>query len=131
MQALDKHLHGAVGQLQQLQHGRDGAGGENIARRRIVVLRILLSDDEDVLVVAHDLFERFDGFLAAHKERHDHSGEHHDVSERQHRVDAVAIEFGAVGGDVRHVLSFPGHVEGRRSYVPKQQPGRRRKQPPA
>ena len=80
MEALDQHLHGAVGQLQQLQHGGDGAGGEDVAGLGIIVLRILLGDDEDVLVVAHDLFERLHGFLAADEKRHDHSGENHDVS---------------------------------------------------
>ena len=75
MQALDQHLHGAVGQLQQLQHRGDGAGGVDLVGRRIVVLGILLGHDEDVLVVAHHFFERLHRFLAADEERHDHPGE--------------------------------------------------------
>jgi hypothetical protein len=80
MEALNQHLHRAVGQLQQLEDGSDRAGGEDVAGRRIVVLGIFLGDDENVLVVAHDFFKRLHGFLAADKQRHDHPWENHDVS---------------------------------------------------
>ena len=72
-----------------------GPGSEYLVGRRIVVLRILLGHDENVLVVAHDLFESLHGLLAADEERHDHAGEDHDVSQGKDRVDPVAIEFGA------------------------------------
>ena len=40
--ALDQHLDGAVGQLQELQHGADRADGVDVGGRRIVLGRVLL-----------------------------------------------------------------------------------------
>ena len=123
--ALDQHLDGAVGQLQQLQHGGDGAGGIDLVGRRIVVLRILLGHDEDVLVVAHDFFERLDRLLAADEQRHDHAGEDDDVAQRQNRVNPVPIGFRAACGNVRHFVSFPGRDRGEggsRTGAPSKQP---------
>ena len=57
--------------------------------RRIVLRRVLLGDQQDLLVVLHHVFERADGFLAADEQRHDHVGEHHDVAQRQDRVERI------------------------------------------
>ena len=83
--ALDQHLHGAVGQLQQLQHRGDGADRVDVVRRGIVLRRVLLRDEQDLLVVLHHVFERAHGLLAADEERHDHVREHDDVAQRQDR----------------------------------------------
>ena len=48
--ALDQHLHRAVGQLQQLQDRADRADGVDVAGRGIVLARVLLGDQQDLLV---------------------------------------------------------------------------------
>ena len=50
----------------------------------IVLGGVLLRDEQDLLVVAHDRFERADGLLAADEQRDDHVREHDDVAQRQH-----------------------------------------------
>ena len=83
---LDQHLHGAVGQLQELQHRGQGAGGEDGIGRGVVVGGVDLRGEQDELVGLHDLFERADGLLAADEQRHDHVGEHDDVAQGEDRV---------------------------------------------
>jgi hypothetical protein len=78
--ALDQHLDGAVGQLEELQHGPDGADRVDVRGRRVVLRGILLSDEEDLLVVLHHVFERPHRLLAADKQRHDHVRKHDDVA---------------------------------------------------
>jgi hypothetical protein len=90
--ALDQHLHRAVGQLQKLQHVGQHAVAVDAVMGRVVHGRVELARQQDLLVVLHHLFERADGFLAAHEERHDHVGKHHDVAQRQY-----GIGFGALG----------------------------------
>ena len=86
--ALDQHLHGAVGQLEQLQHARERADLEDRIGRRIVVGRVLLRREQDEGVAPHHLFQRLDRLLAADEERHDHVREDHDVAQRQNRIGA-------------------------------------------
>ena len=97
--AFDQHLHRAVGQFQQLQHRGDGADLVEVVRARVVLRRVLLRDEEDLLVVLHHRLERADGFLAADEEGDDHVREHHDVPQGEHRK-----EFAADG--IRHVTSL-------------------------
>ncbi len=80
--ALDQHFDGAVGQLEQLQHCSDRAHGIDIGGRGIVLGRVFLGHQENLLVVFHDVLEGAHGLLAADEERHDHVGKHHDVAER-------------------------------------------------
>ncbi|GJD96834.1 hypothetical protein OCOJLMKI_4060 [Methylobacterium iners] len=86
--ALDEHLHGAVGQLQELQDGGqradlvDGVGG------RIVVARVDLGREQDVAVGPDRLLEGADRLFASDEERHDHVREHDDVAEWQDGVGA-------------------------------------------
>ncbi len=84
--AFDQHLHGAVGQLQELQHARERADLEDRVGRRIVVGGVLLGREQDEGIVAHHLFERTDRLLAADEQRHDHMGEDDDVAQRQDRI---------------------------------------------
>ena len=84
--ALDQHLHGAVGQLEQLQHAGERADGENRIRRRIVVGGVLLRRQQNERIRAHHLFERLDRLLAADEQRHDHVRENNDVPQWQHRI---------------------------------------------
>ena len=81
--ALDQHLHSAVGQLQQLQDGRDGADLEDRLRRRIILARVHLRGQHDVAVRPHHLFQGAIDFFAPDEQRHDHVREHDDVAERQ------------------------------------------------
>ena len=86
--ALDQHLHGAVGQLQQLQDGGDHAHVIDGVRRRIVVVLVLLGGEQDLLALgAHGFFERANGLLPADKQRNRLVGEDHDVPQGQDRQD--------------------------------------------
>ncbi len=86
LEPFDQHLHGAVGQFQQLQHAGERAGFIDRIRARIIVRRVLLRRQHDQRVVLHHLFERADRFLAADEQRHDHVREDDDVAQRQHRI---------------------------------------------
>ena len=81
--AFDQHLHGAVGQLQQLQDRADRADRIHVGRARIVLGRVALGDEENLLILLHHVFERAHGLLAAHEQGHDHVREDHDVPERK------------------------------------------------
>ena len=91
---LDQHLHGAVGELQELQHGGERADLVDRLGRRLVVAGVLLRGEQDLLVGAHHFLERADRLLAADEERHDHVREDDDVAQRQDRKDALS------GGDI-------------------------------
>ncbi len=80
--AFDEDLHGAVGQLEQLQNGADGTDHVDIIGAGIVLSGILLGDEQDLLVVFHDVFQGAHGLLAPDEQRHDHVGKHHDVAQR-------------------------------------------------
>ena len=101
--AFDEDFYRTVGQLQQLQHRPDRADGENIGRGRIVLRRVLLRDQKDLLIVLHHVFERPHRFLAPHKKRNDHVREHDDVAERQDRIKRSARGF-----EHRPSFSLPG-----------------------
>ena len=88
--AFDQNLHRSVGQLEQLQHGPDGADRIDISRAGVVLGRILLRHEKDLLVVLHHVFQSAHGFVAPDEERHDHVGKHHDVAERKNRVQITA-----------------------------------------
>jgi hypothetical protein len=84
--AFDQHLYGTVGQLQELENVCDGADLIDGVRRRIVVTRIDLRGQHDLLVGAHHLFQSADGLLTADEQRNDHVRKHHDVAQRKHRI---------------------------------------------
>ncbi len=86
LEPFHQHLHGAVGQFEQLQDARKRAGFIDRFRARIVVRRILLRREHDQGVILHDLFERADRLLAADEQRHDHVRKHDDVPKRKHRI---------------------------------------------
>ena len=86
--ALDQHLHGAVGKLQQLQHGRDRPDQEDVFGRRVVLRGVLLRDQQNLPVVLHDVLERPHRLLAADEQRHDHVREHHDVAKGKDGIQA-------------------------------------------
>ena len=95
--AFDQHLHGAVRQLQQLQHVGERADVIDRVRLGIVVGGILLGREQDLLFRAHHLFQRLDRLLTPDEERNDHVREHHDVAQREDCEDAVAGSPGYFG----------------------------------
>ena len=63
---------------------------------RIVVGRVLLGEQQNLLLVIHHFFERAHGLLAADEERNDHVGKHDDIAQRQDRRQLAAVV--ALGG---------------------------------
>ena len=59
----------------------------------IVLRRVLLRDEKDLLIVLHHVLERPHRFLAADEQRHDHVRKHDDVAERQDRIKRSARGF--------------------------------------
>jgi hypothetical protein len=88
LHALDQHLHRAVGELEHLQDGRDGADLVEVLGVRLVLGGGFLRDQDHVLALLHRGFQRLDGLGPAHEERDHHVREHHDVAQRQQRQDA-------------------------------------------
>ena len=78
--SLDKHLHGAIGQLQKLKHRGQRSRLEDRIGIRIVVGGVDLCREKDELVSLHHLFERANRLFAADKERHDHVRENDDIA---------------------------------------------------
>ena len=93
LQAFDKHLHGAVRQLEELEHGSECTHLKNGIGCGIIVAGVALGDEQDLLVLAHHIFQRADGFFASDKQRHDHVRENHNVAQRENRK-----EFQRFGG---------------------------------
>ena len=83
---LDQHLDGAVGQFQQLQDVRQHAGAVDPVLARLVDRGVLLRGQQDRRVAVHHRLECADGFLAPDEQRHDHVGEHDDVTQRKHGI---------------------------------------------
>ena len=108
LRAFDQHLHGAVGQLQHLQDGGDAADVVQVLGRRVVLGRLLLGDQQDVLAGVHRDVERLDRFRAADEQRDHHVREHDDVAQRQQR------QRGDVG---REGVSLGMRASGRGSSV--------------
>jgi hypothetical protein len=88
--AFDQHLDRAVGQLEQLQDGTDRAYRIDVGRRRLVLRRVLLGHQKNLLVVLHDVFQRPHRLIAADEEWHDHVREDHDVAKRKNREQIAA-----------------------------------------
>ena len=83
LHALDQHANGAVGQLQQLHRGGDDAEIVERVAIGIVLARIELGDEEQLLVGGHRRFERRDRFLAPDEQRNDAVRENDDVAKRK------------------------------------------------
>ena len=113
--ALDQHLDGAVGQLEQLQNLGERAGGEDRVGRRIVVGGVHLRRQQDRLVRLHHLLEGANRLLAADEQRHDHVREHDDVAQRQDGIDVEGAGRGSLAGagHSRSCFSWPGRGGGR------------------
>ena len=122
-QAFDEHLHGAVRQLEQLQHGRQHADRIDGIGRRVLGRGIDLGrEQDDMLSLLHHLLQGADRLLAADEQRHDHMREDDDVPQRQNREFVAPPALGRVTlSAIAHaidilVLSLPGTM--RRTDVP-------------
>jgi hypothetical protein len=116
--ALDKHLHGAVWQLQELQHVGERAHVIDAVGCRVVLSGVHLRRKHDLLFGAHYLFQRLDRLFTAHEERNDHVRENHDVAQREDREDAVAGSPGYLGHRITFLSQPPladreSHINGR------------------
>ena len=83
--ALDQHLDGAVGELEQLQDGRHRPDAVQILALRVVDVGLLLGDEKNALVRLHRKIERNDRLLPADEQRDHHVRIDHHVAQRQHR----------------------------------------------
>ena len=104
--AFDQHLDGVVGQLQQLQHGAERADCVDVLRAGIVLAGILLGDQQNLLVVLHDLFQGLYALLTTNEERDDHAGKHDDVAQRQDGIDG-SLNGGVHDASQRTLLELP------------------------
>ncbi len=86
--ALDQNLHGVVGQLQELQHGAERADRIDVVGAGVVLAGVLLGDQQDLLVVLHDLFEGLHTLFTTDEKRDDHAGKHDNVAQRQDGIDS-------------------------------------------
>ena len=71
------------GSFEQLHRGGDHAEVVERVAVGIVLARVELGDEEQLLVARHRRFERGDRFLAADEQGHDAVREHDDVAQRK------------------------------------------------
>ncbi len=83
--AFDQHLDRAIRQLQQLQHGCHGADAVERLFIRIIIGRITLRQQEDLLVARHRRLKGLDGLLAPHEQRDNHMWIDHNIAQWQER----------------------------------------------
>ncbi len=107
--ALDQHLDRAVGQLEQLQDAGNRPDAIDVLAAGIVLARILLRHQQDLLVVLHHLLERVDRLLAPDEQRDDHVGEDDDVAQRQHRKQRILRMLGHLPSPCRTSLPQRSH----------------------
>jgi hypothetical protein len=93
LEPFDQHLHGAVGELQELQHAGERTDLIDRFRARIVIGRVLLRCQQDQRVVLHHFFEGADRLLAANEQRHDHVRKNDDVAKRQYGIGVAFAEY--------------------------------------
>ncbi|MNG15961.1 hypothetical protein D3C84_998260 [compost metagenome] len=83
--AFDQHLDRAIRQLQQLQHGGHGTDAIQGIFARIVVGRVALCQQENLLVAGHCRLKGFNGLLAPDEQRDDHVWVDHNIAQGQER----------------------------------------------
>jgi len=122
--ALHQNLDRVVGQLEKLQHGCERTDIVDLIRVRIVVRRIHLGCQKNMLVGGHHLFQRLDRLFAADKKRHDHVREDNDIAQGQYGIDSGAVRIGGADFCVAHFFSFLS-VSGPHSVKGSQNTGKR------
>ncbi|MBB5985360.1 hypothetical protein HNP60_001334 [Sphingobium sp. B1D3A] len=81
--AFHEHAHIAIRQLEHLHDAGDHAHVVKRVAIGIVLARVKLRDQKDVLVARHRLLKRGHALVAPHEQRHDHLREDNDVPQRQ------------------------------------------------
>ena len=81
--ALDQHLDGAVGELEQLQDGGERADVVDVLEARVIDVRLLLGHQQDLLAGTHRDVQGQDRLLPADEQRDDHVRIDHHVTQRQ------------------------------------------------
>jgi hypothetical protein len=101
LDALDEHLHRAVGELQHLQDRRDAADLEHVVGLGLVLAGGLLRDQHDLAAGFHRDLERLDRLRAADEHGNDHVREDDDVAQGQQRQrDLLGGQNGVTGHSV-------------------------------
>ena len=83
--AFDQHLDGAIRQLQQLQYSCNRAYALKSVFTRVIVGRISLGEQQNLLVAGHRSLKGLDGFFATHEQWDHHVRIHHDIAQWQKR----------------------------------------------
>ena len=99
--AFDENANGAVGELQKLHRGRDDAQIVKGFAVGIIVGRIELGDEKDLLVGRHGGFERGDRLFAPDEQRDDPLREDNDVAKWQNWEDGGQILLLHAGKNAR------------------------------
>ena len=85
LQALHQYADAVARQIQRLLDHCNGAHPAEILPRRIVIFRILLSDQKNFLIACHCFFQRGYAFGPAYVKMQHHMGEYHHSPKGQHR----------------------------------------------
>ena len=107
--ALDENLHGAVGQFQQLQHGRERADRIDRVGRRIVVAGVVLRREQNWTVGPGDLLQGANRFVASDKQRDDHVGKHDDIAQGKDREALDRSRRNRAALFARHLFFLKGY----------------------
>ncbi len=87
---LDEDLDRPIGKLEQLEHRSDRSHRIDVGGGGIVLGGVFLGNQEDLLVLLHDVFERTHRFFPADEERHDHVRKNDDVAQGQDGIQRAA-----------------------------------------
>ncbi len=82
---FDQHLHGVVGEAQNLKDRAESSDFEDVLLTRADSRRLTLSNQEEVLLLVHALFESVDGLFATYEKWHHHMRENNDVTKWKER----------------------------------------------
>lgn len=91
--ALNQNLDRSVRQFQQLEHGADGTDRIDVLGTGIVLRGVLLRDQQNLLVFAHDVLKGANRLFTPHEQGNDHVREDNDVAQRQDGVDLPMSKF--------------------------------------
>jgi hypothetical protein len=84
---FDEHLHGLVGQPQQLDDRAQRSDAVDVPFVRVVLRRVALRREQQLAPARDGLLERLDRLRPPYEERYHHGREDHDVPQRKQRDD--------------------------------------------
>ena len=83
-QGLNQHFEPTIRQFQGPHDHGDHAHLVHVFRLRIILGRILLSDQHEQLIAVHGLVDRRNGAGPAHKQRDNHIVENYHIADSHH-----------------------------------------------